>query len=196
VIWEEAAASEDYYRRVKSFIDDLCGRIIDTAERCDDGQATAETLEALRQELWEHSAPVGLNWDITATLKGDAAYWVRRYEDRSQSASEQASLNAKEVWDGYAQRLFQADLLRDIFGPLPFQPVPIPDAVLAWDNGCVVKLAASIYAERDFSQERMGVLADALEEAGADTVLIEHLRGSGPQHVRGCHVVDLLTGRQ
>jgi hypothetical protein len=29
----------------------------------------------------------------------------------------------------------------------------------------------------------------------ADGGLLEHLRGPGP-HVRGCHVVDLLTGRE
>jgi hypothetical protein len=39
------------------------------------------------------------------------------------------------------------------------------------------------------------VLADALEEAGADAALLDHLRGPAP-HVRGCHVVDLLTSRE
>jgi hypothetical protein len=38
---------------------------------------------------------------------------------------------------------------------------------------------------------RLAVLADALEEAGADGELVEHLRGPGP-HYRGCHVVDLI----
>jgi hypothetical protein len=90
----------------------------------------------------------------------------------------------------------QCDLLRDILGPLPFRPVTIPPAVLAWDNGCVVKLAAGIDEERDFSQERTGVLADALEEAGVtDQEILGHLRGPGP-HIRGCHVVDLLLARE
>ena len=60
--------------------------------------------------------------------------------------------------------------------------------------GYVRQLAAGIYEERDFSLERMGVLADALEEAGADAVLLDHLRGPGP-HTRGCWVLDYLTGR-
>src|SRR5204862_418449 len=35
----------------------------------------------------------------------------------------------------------------------------------------------------------------ASEEAGADALLLGHLRGPGP-HVRGDWVVDLLTGRE
>jgi len=42
----------------------------------------------------------------------------------------------------------------------------------------------------------VGILADALEDAGcADDVLLSHLRGPGP-HVRGCWVLDLLLGKQ
>jgi hypothetical protein len=44
------------------------------------------------------------------------------------------------------------------------------------------------------NHDRLVVLADALEEAGADAFLVEHLRGPGP-HVRGCFVVDMLTNR-
>jgi hypothetical protein len=67
--------------------------------------------------------------------------------------------------------------------------------VLAWDGGCVVRLAEGIYQERDFSPERMGVLADALEEAGwANEDLLGHCR-QGSVHVRGCWLIDLLTGR-
>ena len=42
---------------------------------------------------------------------------------------------------------------------------------------------------------RLGVLADALEDAGCtDASLLGHLRGPGP-HCRGCWAVDLLLGR-
>jgi hypothetical protein len=69
--------------------------------------------------------------------------------------------------------------------------------VLAWNEGCVVKLAAGIYQDRDFSQERMGVLGDALEEAGVtDEEVLGHCRGLAAGHVRGCWLVDLLTGRE
>jgi hypothetical protein len=90
----------------------------------------------------------------------------------------------------------QAALLRDIVGN-PFRPLPpIPQTVLAWNDGCVVKLAARIYAERDFTRESLGVLADALEEAGCqDADILGHLRSPGP-HVRGCWAVDLLVGKE
>ena len=42
--------------------------------------------------------------------------------------------------------------------------------------------------------DRLSVLADALEEAGAEGELVAHLRGSGP-HVRGCWAIDLVYGK-
>jgi hypothetical protein len=42
--------------------------------------------------------------------------------------------------------------------------------------------------------QRLAVLADALEEAGAEGELLEHLRGAGP-HVRGCWAVDVCLGK-
>jgi hypothetical protein len=89
--------------------------------------------------------------------------------------------------------------LRDIFGN-PFRTLPRIDlAWLAWVGGVVPTLARAAYEERllpsgTLDPERLSVLADALEEAGADADLFAHLRSPGP-HVRGCHVVDLLTGR-
>jgi hypothetical protein len=53
-----------------------------------------------------------------------------------------------------------------------------------------------MYQERDFSTERMGILADALEEAGvADAEVLGHGRQQGSVHVRGCWLVDRLLGR-
>jgi hypothetical protein len=44
-------------------------------------------------------------------------------------------------------------------------------------------------------RNRLLVLADALEEAGCDdTDILGHCWQPGP-HVRGCWVVDVLTGR-
>jgi hypothetical protein len=98
-------------------------------------------------------------------------------------------------WAAVDPRSGIAALIRDIF-PSPFRAKPaVPAAVLAWNDGCVVKLAAGIYQDRDFSSDRMGVLADALEEAGlTDEDVLGHLRGPGP-HCRGCWVVDLLLGK-
>jgi hypothetical protein len=85
-------------------------------------------------------------------------------------------------------------LLRCLFHP--FRPLPPPgEAVLCWNEGVVGKLAVAIYDEQDFSLERMGVLADALEEAGVtEPDLLGHLRGPGP-HAKGCWAIDALLGR-
>jgi hypothetical protein len=93
-----------------------------------------------------------------------------------------------------AEYAAQADLLRDIFGPLAFRPPPrLNPAWLAWEGGTVPKLAAFIYEEQAF--DRLPILADALEEAGCDVAeLLAHLRGPGP-HVRGCWALDLLLGK-
>jgi hypothetical protein len=54
-------------------------------------------------------------------------------------------------------------------------------------------MARAAYVERHFGD--LPILADALEEAGcADAAILAHCR-SGGAHVRGCWVVDLLTGR-
>jgi hypothetical protein len=92
------------------------------------------------------------------------------------------------------------DLLRDLFGPLPFREVRLEPSLLRWNDGAVVKLARAAYDHRDpkrgtLDTDRLAVLADALEEAGcADADLLGHLRGPGP-HVRGCFVVDFLLGK-
>jgi hypothetical protein len=58
----------------------------------------------------------------------------------------------------------------------------------------VVQLAQEIYDRRAF--DRLAALADALEEAGCrDPAILDHCRLPG-EHVRGCWVIDLLTGRQ
>jgi hypothetical protein len=86
-----------------------------------------------------------------------------------------------------------ADLLRDLFGPLPFRPVAVDPAWLAWNGGTIPALARAVYDEHAF--DRLPVLADALEEAGsASPDLLDHLRGPGP-HVRGCWAVDLILGK-
>jgi hypothetical protein len=88
----------------------------------------------------------------------------------------------------------QAALIRCIFGN-PFRAAPAVDpSWLAWNGRTVIKLAAGIYEGRRFGD--LPILADALEEAGcADGAILAHCR-SGGEHVRGCWVVDLLTGRR
>jgi len=85
-----------------------------------------------------------------------------------------------------------APLLRCVFNP--FRPVVLDPAWLAWNGGAVRKMAQAIYEKRRFAD--LPILADALEEAGCtDAAILAHCRGGG-EHVRGCWVVDLLTGRR
>jgi hypothetical protein len=98
---------------------------------------------------------------------------------------------ADAIWA--AEESTQADLLRDIYGPLPFRPVAADPAWLAWKDGTIPKLAQAIYDERAF--DRLPVLADALEEAGCDNPdFLAHLRGPGP-HTKGCWPLDLILGK-
>lgn len=94
-------------------------------------------------------------------------------------------------WDSghRGESLFQADLLRDIFGD-PFRPI---DFLSTWRTETAVGIAAKMYDEREFGN--MPVLADALEDAGCEVMeLLSHCREPG-QHVRGCWVVDLVLGK-
>ncbi len=91
---------------------------------------------------------------------------------------------------GWGDRKYQANLLRDIFGN-PFRPATVdPD----WLTTDVAALARGVYDERVFGA--MPILADALQDAGCDNDdILNHCRDSSLTHVRGCWVIDLLTGR-
>lgn len=110
-------------------------------------------------------------------------------------------------WDD--SQFFASGMCRTCDGKGRYQLSPW----LTWNNGTVHKIAASIYADRSF--ELMPILADMLEDAGCtDVAILRHCRGQelipnpttgnpplcfyGPlrgPHVRGCHVIDILTGR-
>jgi hypothetical protein len=82
-----------------------------------------------------------------------------------------------------------ASTIRDIFGN-PFRPASLDPS---WLTSTVLALAEGIYQDRAF--HRMPVLADALQDAGCENLdILDHCR-CDRSHVRGCWVVDLLTGR-
>jgi hypothetical protein len=126
---------------------------------------------------------------------------------------------------GDVERQFHCELLRDLFGEFLGPPgdegawlpcglasetgastepeqwclLPTPREIdlraewLAWNDGTIPRLAQVIYQEQAF--DRLGILADALEDAGCtDPVILGHLRGPGP-HAQGCFVLDLLLGK-
>jgi hypothetical protein len=94
------------------------------------------------------------------------------------------------VVSNHAPQRDQAGLLRDIFGN-PLHKVTINTS---WLTSTVVSLVNDIYEKRAF--DRMPILADALQDAGCDNdEILNHCR-QPCVHVRGCWVVDLLTGRK
>lgn len=98
--------------------------------------------------------------------------------------------------DAWAEVAAQADLVREIFGN-PFRPVAIEPGWRSWKDGTVPRIARAIYDERRLPEghldpARLGVLADALAEAGCTSeALLSHLRGPGP-HFLGCWAIDAL----
>jgi len=92
-----------------------------------------------------------------------------------------------------AERVRQADLLRDIAGN-PFRPASVRPSWLAWNDRCVERMACGIYEERAF--DRLPILHDALLDAGCDNEdILAHCR-TQHEHVRGCWVIDLLLGKE
>jgi hypothetical protein len=82
-------------------------------------------------------------------------------------------------------------LLREVVGN-PFRPSHLMTPLPKW----ITMIAAAAYDARDptsgqLDHARLAVLADALEEVGADAWLLAHLREPVP-HPAGCYAVDLV----
>jgi hypothetical protein len=72
----------------------------------------------------------------------------------------------------------------------PFNAVTTSEA---WRSGESVTLARQMYEANDFAA--MPALANALQEAGCDSVdILDHCR-SHSMHARGCWVLDWVLGR-
>ncbi len=177
-------------------VDNRSRQAVEVAERFADGAATEQELEAARQVAWEftlhtvHDDEAFFDLEAAALDAADAPAWTAEWpvEPVRVVVAAQRALGPGE---GKAQ----ADLLRDIFGPLPFLPHPPPDpAWLSWNSATVVSLAQGIYEERAF--DRLPILGDALEDAGCqDAEVLGHCR-SGGEHTRGCFLVDWVLGKE
>jgi hypothetical protein len=88
-------------------------------------------------------------------------------------------------------------ILRDLFGN-PFRPIVVHRD---WRTETVLALAQAGNDNREepggiLDNARLGILADALEEAGCDNAeILKHLRSPGP-HFRGCWAVALLLANE
>jgi hypothetical protein len=87
-----------------------------------------------------------------------------------------------------------AGVIRCVF-PDPSRTTTKP---ATWRDRTVKALAQAAYDERllpsgELDPERLAILADAIEDAGAGAGMLTHLRTPGP-HIRGCWVVDECLG--
>jgi hypothetical protein len=213
-------------RKLRLFACACCGRIehllrdregsrraLEMSERYADGLVSRE--EMVEAEGWacrEAEESDALRATGRAAWAVRAATWVgfagflegARHVEWHAAWDAVTLANAARYEEGYGLRAALREdeggyyllRLRDIFGPLPFRAVTSDPAWLRWSGGTVQRLAVSAYEERDFSPERLGVLADALEDAGcADPDVLTHCR-TGGVHVKGCWVVDLLLGKE
>jgi hypothetical protein len=158
----------------------------------------------LRQGLTTDSAAVWQSLDLAERWAGGEATdeEVERVHLPAQAAMAGLIRDLLSFMPGHLTGSGMAGLIRDLFGPLPFRPLPaISPSVFAYNAGLVLRLAQSAYEERalpngHLDEQRLAVLADALEEAGcSDADLLGHLRGPGP-HVRGCFAVDAVLGKE
>jgi hypothetical protein len=115
----------------------------------------------------------------------------------AKAAGHSAARAIEPLWATYkAERAAQAALLRDLFGN-PFRTIRrdrVSSSLLTWHEATIPMLAQAIYKERTF--DLMGILADALEDAGCTTTDILNHSRCQRDHARGCFVLDLLLVRQ
>jgi hypothetical protein len=160
-------------------------QVVEVVERFADGEVTFEDLS----QVLDRAAPAFQDW----TPAKAGASWVLAATVRKGPLRFVATVCG--VPTARIDPAVQARILRDVFGN-PFRPVAFNPA---WLAGPVPDLAEAAYTERimpsgELGPVRLAVLADALEDNGADPAILDHLRGPGP-HVRGCWVVDLCTER-
>jgi hypothetical protein len=176
--------------------------LVEAAEELADGRADWEDPKAVARAVAEVLAAPG---GTDALL---AAWAVGRLFGADAHAAAVAAARMAAPWpDG-------AGYARCVFGRVPPGGAARPAGLLAavarwagrppagpgradrdqpWVTPAVVRVARGIYEDRAFY--RLPVLVDALRGAGCeDADILGHCRGPGP-HVRGCWVVDLISGK-
>jgi hypothetical protein len=147
-------------------------------------QGTAACILHLRYDM-PYYVPRGVAVLRTAPF----AYWQHSHSSELSYAEEQQwGVRIEQEMVTYC------DLLRDVYGPLAFRPVNLPQDWLRWNGGIIAHLAQAIQEERAYYH--MPILADALEDAGCTSAeLLDHLRRPGP-HVLGCWGLDLVLAKE
>jgi hypothetical protein len=196
-------------RRIQHLIpDERSLRAVEAAELAADGRIGQEEVMTVWRAAWEaanevHQAawavemtPGGVpRWDTESAVVA-AGHAIAGAAVSAADAAVGALLldpepgGGEELW--LLERRQQAALLRDLFGPQSFRPVPFDPA---WRTPAVLALATTVYEEQSFCD--LPILADALEEAGADyQEILWHLRRRETGHIRGCWCLDLILEKE
>jgi hypothetical protein len=192
-------------RRVWQHLEDARSRAaVEQAERYADGGIAKDDLSAAQSEAsratrqW-YAPPIGTatapNWlrAVAATAAQHAArptdFVAKLAKAMSHSAHYALLADGRGPLDTIA-RLYQCDLLRDIFG----NPFRLAAFSSAWRTDTALSLARQMYDSREFSA--MPILADAIQDAGCDNEdILSHCRDTQLTHVRGCWVTDLVLSK-
>jgi hypothetical protein len=167
-------------RKMWDLLVDPCSRsAVELAERYADGAASLRELQEARPAAFQVTR-------IHRSAASHAAHYA--LVDYPDIAVRQASRCAADLglWE------VQCSWFRDLLA-VPSDITRVSPSLLDWNGGAIRAIASTIYEERRFDE--MPILADALEEAGCqDEAILAHCRNR-EEHIRGCWVIDLLTGR-
>jgi hypothetical protein len=162
-------------------------------ERLAEGLASPAECEKVREKMLAAAKDQNWDWAGWAAVRAFSFHpWV------AADGTTQAVIGLRDQQGQEAEKREQAGLLRDILGN-PFRP--LPEIAPIWLTPDTIALAQAAYEERTLpagtlDPTRLGILADALEEAGCnDTAILAHLRDPGP-HVRGCWALDLVLVKE
>ncbi len=209
------------YRQWSVIPKGTCKKAVETAERFADGLSGPIDLRLARERV-EQECP-HLFWYQDFGCHAEAASYFATFDEVAAREMEAdhpldrpghylAILKRVEVAGGVAMAISRAsptgevdwdreaaaqcDILRDILGN-SFRSVSVDHD---WLRPEVIPLAQAAYGGRELpgghlSDDRLAILADALEEAGCtNAAILHHLRSPGP-HFRGCWVVDLILSK-
>jgi hypothetical protein len=192
------------------FADQRSRNAVGTSERFADGLTAAAEVKAATRSATDAVGAVRAN---TGGLAGRARYTrdihaasaARHLGDKEfvhtamrscvSAAAYASGVYGSPEWHQAerAERIAQCRLVRDVVGP-PFQPLRLPARWRSGPGRRCARRAEAIYAANRFDE--LTQLADDLERDGCpDREAVSHCR-SMATHIRGCWVIDALTGRE
>ena len=165
------------------------------AEQFADGETTDRKRLAARNQVRSYDATA----DLAEIHARDAAFRANEKTVARQITFGAAAVLGYAAWHedreifraAYSQgKAAEACLVRCIFNQ-PFRRPELDSAWLTWNDGAIIKAAATAYDQRELpsghlDNRRLAVLGDMIEEAGCtDAEILGHLREAGAVHVRG-----------